>query len=82
MGEPEFREAVLRAKSSVLEAVSVHEASCAGRDGDHKRWQERVNAVAFIAHALGMKPAQLISAAKALVRYDEEHDAGLHGHVE
>lgn len=80
--EPEFREAVLRVKSSALEAMRVHEKACADPDADGKCRKERVNVVAFIAHALEMKPAQLVSAAKVLARYNEEHDAGLHEHGE
>ena len=82
MGASEFREAVLRAKSSALDALALHEPDCPARDAEGRCWKERENVVAYIAHALGMKPAQLISAAKVLVRYNEEHDAGLHGHGE
>lgn len=80
--EPEFHEAVLEIKDKLLGTMKVHEAICPGSKEDPRCWEERVNVLAFLAHALGMKPAQVIKAAKQVAKLNEEHDAGKHGDEE
>lgn len=67
-GSPDFEPEVVKLRDRLLEVVKLHE----GAQGP-PCWKERVNVVAYLAHALRLGPPLMIAVLKRMVGLEGEH---------
>lgn len=71
-----FRKYLDEARKNLLQAVKIHEQS------DHAGqpcFNERVNAIAWLSHALLLTPENIVQIGELLADYDKTHKKHNHG---